>query len=87
MIASGSSQADELLGNYKAVILSIKLTELLPNVFSKEVEEDYTKLVTKIKDPNEMTVGDLLVLQSKLEVEIMDIKKGISVLEHWEKVV
>ena len=86
VIASDSSQADELLGNYKAVVLSKKLIDLLPNVFSKEVEEDYTKLVTKIKkDPNEMTVGDLLVLQSRLEVEIMDIKKGISVLEHWEK--
>ena len=86
VIASDSSQADELLSNYKAVVLSKKLIDLLPNVFSKEVEEDYTKLVTKIKkDPNEMTVGDLLVLQSRLEVEIMDIKKGISVLEHWEK--
>ena len=86
VIASDSYQADELLGNYKAVVLSKKLIDLLPNVFSKEVEENYTKLVTKIKkDPNEMTVGDLLVLQSRLEVEIMDIKKGISVLEHWEK--
>ena len=56
------------------------MIELLPNVLSKEVEEDYTNLVTKIKkDPNEMTVGDLLVLQSKLEVDITDIKKGISV--------
>ena len=62
------------------------MIELLPSAFSKEVEEDYTKLVTKIKkDPKEMTVGELLDLQSKLEVEIMDIKKGISILEHWEK--
>ena len=86
MIASDSSQAGELLRNYKAVVLSKRMIELLPNMFSKEVEEDYTKMITKIKkDPNEMTVGDLLCLQSKLEVEIMDIKKGISVLEHWEK--
>ena len=85
VIASDSSQADELLRNYKAVVFSKKLIELLPNVFSKEVEDDYTKLVTKIKDPNEMTVGDLLGLQSKLEVEIMDIKNGISILEHREK--
>ena len=86
VIASDSSQAGELLRNYKAVVLSKRMIELLPNMFSKEVEEDYTKMVTKIKkDPNEMTVGDLLCLQSKLEVEIMDIKKGISVLEHWEK--
>ena len=86
VIASDNAQADELLTNYKAVVFSKKLNELLLNVFSKEVEEDYTKLVTKIKrDPKEMTVGELLRLQSKLEVEIMDIKKGISILEHWEE--
>ena len=86
VIASDNSQAAELLGNYKAVVFSKKMIELLQNMYSKEVEEDYTKMVTKIrKDPKEMTVGDLLNLQSKLEVEIMDIKKGISILEHWEK--
>ena len=86
VIASDNPQAAELLHNYKDVVFSKKIIELLQSVFSKEVEEDYTKMVTKIKkDPKEMTVGDLLDLQSKLEVEIMDIKKGISVLEHWEK--
>ena len=86
VIASDNPQAAELLHNYKDVVFSKKIIELLQSVFSKEVEEDYTKMVTKIKkDPKEMTVGDLLELQSKLEVEIMDIKKGISVLEHWEK--
>ena len=86
VIASDNPQAGELLDNYKAVVFSKKMIELLHNMFSKEVEEDYTKMVTKIKkDPKEMTVGDLLNLQSKLEVEIMDIKKGVSILEHWEK--
>ena len=86
VIAFDNAQAAELLSNYKAVVFSKKLNDLLPHAFSKEVEEDYTKLVTKIKrDPKEMTVGELLHLQSKLEVEIMDIKKGISILEHWEK--
>ena len=86
VIASDDPQAAKLLGNYKAVVFSKKMIELLHNMFSKEVEEDYTKIVTKVKeDPEEMTVGGLLNLQSKLEVEIMDIKKGISVLEHWEK--
>ena len=86
VIASDNPQAAELLGNYKAVVFSKKMIELLHNMFSKEIEDDYTKMVTKIKkDPEEMTVGDLLDLQSKLEVEIMDIKKGISILEHWEK--
>ena len=86
VIASDDAQAVELLSNYKAVVFSKKMIELLPSAFSKEVEEDYTKLVTKIKrDPKKMTVGELLGLQSKLEVEIMDIKKGISILERWEK--
>ena len=85
VIASGSSQADELLSNYKAVVFSKKLIKLLPNVFSKEAEEDYMKLVTIIqRDPNEMTVGDIVVLQSKLEVEVMDFRKGVSVLEHFQ---
>ena len=87
VVASDSSQAFELLDNYKAVFFSKKLIELLPNVFSKKVEEErYTKLVTKInKDPREMTVCDLLELQIKLEIEVMNVKKGICVLEHLEK--
>ena len=87
VVASDSSQAFELLDNYKAVFFSKKLIDLLPNMFSKEVEEErYTKLVTKInKDPREMTVCDLLELQIKLEIEVMNVKKGICILEHLEK--
>ena len=85
--ASGIFLADKLLDNYKAAIFSKKLIELLPNVFGKDLGGDvYTKLVTKIqKDPKEMTVADLLGLQSKLEIEIMNIKKGICILEHLER--
>ena len=85
--ASGILLADKLLDNYKAAVFSKKLIELLPNVFSKDLGEEFsTKVVTKIqKDPKEMTVADLLELQSKLEIEIMNIKKGICILEHLEK--
>ena len=85
--ASGISLADKLLDNYKAAVFSKRLIELLPNVFGKDLGEEFcTKVVTKIqKDPKEMTVADLLGLQSKLEIEIMNIKKGICILEHLEK--
>ena len=85
--ASEVSQAVETLDNYKAAIFSKKLIDVLPNVFGKKVEkEQYAKVVTKIqKDPKEMTVADLMEFQSQLETVIMNIKKGISILEHLEK--
>ena len=85
--ASQVSQAVETLDNYKAAIFSKKLIDVLPNIFGKEVEkEQYAKVVTKIqKDPKEMTVADLMGFQSQLETVIMNIKKGISILEHLEK--
>ena len=84
--ASGISLADKLLDNYKAAVFSKRLIELLPNVFGKDLGDLCTKVVTKIqKDPKEMTVADLLGLQSKLEIDIMNIKKGSCILEHLEK--
>ena len=85
--ASGISLADELLKNYKAAVFSKKIIELLPNVFGKDLGEEFcTKVVSKIqKNPKEMTVADLLEVQSKLEIDIMNIKKGICILEHLEK--
>ena len=87
VVASENSQAVELLNNYKAAVFSKKLIDLLPNVPSKEAKEEYySKVVTKLKlDHNEMTVADLLKFQSQLEVVIMDIKRGICILEHLEK--
>ena len=85
--ASGNSLAVKLLDNYKAAIFSKRLIDLLPNVFGKEIDKErYTKLTSKIrKDPKEMTVSDLLELQSKLEIDVMNIKKGICILEYLEK--
>ena len=85
--ASGISLADKLLKNYKAAVFSKKIIELLPNVFGKDLGEEFcTKVVSKVqKNPKEMTVADLLEVQSKLEIDIMNIKKGICILEHLEK--
>jgi len=87
VIASENSQASELLNNYTSVIFPKKLIDLLPNVPSKEVKEAYySKVLTKVKqDHNEMTVADLLKFQLQLEVVILDIRKGICILEHLEK--
>ena len=87
VVASNSSQAVQLLKNYKDVVFSKKLIDLLPNAPSKKVKEEYySKVVTKVnQDHNEMTVADLLKFQSQLEAVIMDIKKGICILEHLEK--
>ena len=87
VVASNSSQALQLLENYKAAVFSKRLIDLLPNVPSKEVKQKYhAKVVTKInKDHNEITVADLLEFQSQLEAVIMDIKKGVCILEHLEQ--
>jgi len=87
VVASDNSLAIVLLNNYKTVVFPKKLIDLLPNVPSKKVKEEYySKVVSKVKqDHNEMTVGDLLKFQSQLEVVIMDIKKGICVLEHLKE--
>ena len=84
VVASDNLQAVELLDNYKAVVFSKKLIDLLPNVPSKEAKEEYySKVASKVKqDHNEMTVADLLKFQSQLEVVILDIKKGICILDH-----
>ena len=82
--ASENVQARELLKNYKTVVFSKRVVDLLPNVPSKKVKEEYyAKVITKIeKDSNEITVADLLIFQSQLEGVIMGIKKGICILDH-----
>ena len=87
VVASDNPQAVQLLNNYKDVVFSKKLIDLLPNAPSKEVKEEYYAIVvTKVKkDPNIITVADLLEFQYQLEEVIMDIQKGICVLEHLKK--
>ena len=87
VIASDISQAQELFYNYKAVVFSKRLLDLLPNVPSKKVKQQYyDKIIAKIKkDSNEMTVADLLEFQSQLEAVIMDIKNGVCILENLDK--
>ena len=87
VIASQNSKARQLLENYKAAVFSKRLIDLLPNVPSKEVKEKYyAKVITKIKkDHTEITIADLLEFQSQLEIVIMDIKRGVCILNHLKK--
>ena len=85
--ASGLVEAIQLLSNYKRTVFSKKLIDLIPNAPSKEIKEKYyTKIVAKLnKDPKEMTVGDLIEFQSQLETVLLDIKKGVCILEYLDK--
>ena len=86
-VSSNIKQADILLESYKSAIFTKKLKDVLPNSPSKEVKDRYyIKVVSKLmKDPNEVTVQDLLDFRQQLETVIMDIKNGICILEHLEK--
>jgi len=94
VVASGSSEAKNLLGSYKKVVFSKKFIDIIPDVPSKEVkDEHYTKIVSKFnKDLDGITNFDLLKHRSQIETVIMDLKDstcGLSCIEedcikiHW----
>ena len=83
--ASGSSTAKALLSSYKKAIFSKKLYSVLPIAPSKKAKDEfYSVIVSKVnKNADEITVADLLELQSDLEVVIMDIGNGTCTLDHF----
>ena len=90
-----NAQAREMLDNYKAVIFSKPLLDVLPDVPSKEDKEKYyTEVVAKaekdktiVKVKKDMTVGDLTNFQSPLmKAVVVDINKYICDLKHLEEV-
>jgi len=86
VVASGSSVAKNLLTSYQKTVFSKKLLEVLPSIPNKEIRDAcYSKIVSKIhKDLEEITVSDLLELQSELETVIMDLKSGTCALAQIE---
>ena len=81
--ATGCVESIELLASYKKSVFTRKLIDVLSNAPNKKVKEEYySKIVTKInKDANEMTVADLLDFQRELEEVILDINKGVCILD------
>ena len=86
-VSSDIKKAVILLESYKNAIFAKKLKDLLPNLPSKAIKEEfYSKIVSKLnKDPNEVTVWDLLKFQSQLEEVILGISNGVCILEHLKK--
>ena len=84
VVASGSTAAKNLLTKYKNAVFSKKLMDVLSEVPSKEItDEYYTKIISKFdKELEELTIFDLLKKKSQLETVIMDLKKGTCALSH-----
>ena len=84
VVASGSTAAKNLLTSYKNAVFSKKLMDVLSEVPSKEItDEYYTKIISKFdKQLEELTIFDLLKKKSHLETVIMDLKKGTCALAH-----
>jgi len=75
--ASGSAEAEEWLEGFKITFYAAKL---IPHVSIKPFKES-TNLVEKFdKDPNDLTVSELLQHKYKLEHEVLDIDEGELVL-------
>ena len=87
VVASDNTVALNIIEKYKNTIFKKNLKEILPDAPGKEVKEAYyTKIISKVnKDPNDITVADLLKFRLQLETVIMDIKNGVCILEHLEK--
>ena len=86
VVASRSSQASQLLKNYKNALFPIKVNKILHDIPKIEIKEQYySKVTSKIEaNLNEMTVADLVEYMFQLEVVIMNIQ-GRSALAHLEK--
>ena len=84
VVASGSLVAKSLLTTYKNVVFSKKLIDVMADIPSKEVKDEYyTKIISKFgKELEEITIFDLLKRQSQLETVIMELKKGTCALAH-----
>ena len=84
VVASGSVVAKHLLTSYKNAVFSKKLIDVIPEIPSKEVKDEYyTKIFSKFdKEFEEITIFDLLKRKSQLETVIMDLKKGTCALAH-----
>ena len=85
--ASQNHNAMNLIRGYQNVVFTKRLKEVLPDGTDKKRKEAYcTKLALLLnKDPNDMTVADLLEHQSLLEPVIMDISKRIYIVEHLDQ--
>ena len=80
-LASELLEAKQLLQNYKDAIFPIKLINVLPDTLKNQDKIAYCeKVVSKIEQKGDMTIGDLAKYMSLLKDVIMHIQEGNCVL-------
>ena len=78
--ASGSPEAEEWLESFKATFYTKKVIEVTPYISIKPFEESIDIVEKFDKDPNNLTILELLEHKYKIETEVLDIDEGESVL-------
>ena len=78
--ASGSSEAEAMLEQFKQIYYVCKVSEVLPCVIVKPIKESVIFIEKFKKDPKELTLLDLLKHKHILEYEVMDVGKNKIVL-------
>ena len=78
--ASGSPKAEEWLEDFKKTFYAKKVTEVIPYISIKPFKESIDIVEKFDKDPNDLSISELLEHKYKLEYEVLDIDEGELVL-------
>ena len=78
--ASGSPEAEQWLGIFKATFYAKKVTEVIPYISIKPFKESIDIMDKFDKNPKDLTISELLEHKYKLEYEVLDIDEGELVL-------
>ena len=78
--ASGSPEAEQWLESFKATFYTKKVTEVIPYISIKPFKESIDIVEKFDKNPQDLTISELLEHKYKLEYEVLDIDEGESVL-------
>ena len=78
--ASGSPEAEQWLESFKATFYARKVTEVIPYISIKPFNESINIVEKFDKNPEDLTISELLEHKYKLEYEVLDIDEGELVL-------
>ena len=78
--ASGSPEAEAMLEQFKQIYFSCKVSEVLPCVIVRPLKDSIVFIEKFNKDPEELTLLDLLQHRHILEYDVMEVGEGKIVL-------
>ena len=78
--ASGSPEAEAMLEQFKQIYYACKVSEVLPCVIVKPIKDSIVFIEKFDKDPEELTLLDLLQHKQVLEYDVMDVGENRIVL-------